>query len=279
MKTLLYIPIILLFIIGCENLPEKSPPPPKTTFIKPIKKRAINLSNYLGEQFSILKRKDTTNYTVLFDKELRFSYIVRNFTDTIFGGTVTKNRELFHLNNKLDSNKYRIHTIYYNDTLIYGLEKEFEQGYILDAMLEKGFFKSAITDTNNIYELNADKKTARDIFRTILEKINPDTLISDKESMKIYTIEDYDSNTIDSSSIKDKVIVKAYPNPVVDVLNIETNKSQYKFDYQLVDINGKVIKSGVIDKEIIQVAFSDLLSGNYFVVVKDTKESVKIVKN
>lgn len=77
-----------------------------------------------------------------------------------------------------------------------------------------------------------------------------------------------------NESQKNITLVKVYPNPVSDVLKINTNKD-FK-DYEIIDVSGKVIfKNQLSSKEI---SLSHLTAGNYFIKLKDQQGNVTLLK-
>ncbi len=74
--------------------------------------------------------------------------------------------------------------------------------------------------------------------------------------------------------------LKAYPNPTNDLFKIEEEATE-SFDYQIIDPNGKVLKTGNFRNQT-QVSLATLPAGLYF--IKITKEeqiiqTLKIIKN
>lgn len=70
-------------------------------------------------------------------------------------------------------------------------------------------------------------------------------------------------------------IIKAYPNPVLDILIIET-QDQDK-EYQIIDLHGEVIKNGIITSEKEEIDFAGLPSGVYFLSISGNKTH-KVIK-
>jgi hypothetical protein len=70
--------------------------------------------------------------------------------------------------------------------------------------------------------------------------------------------------------------LKAYPNPVADLLTVEFNEES--LDYQVVDQRGKVIQNGTLHWETYMIDFTSIAPGTYFLVVEKRKTH-KIIKN
>ena len=92
-------------------------------------------------------------------------------------------------------------------------------------------------------------------------------------------VEDYTLNlTSLAVSNVNKAQVKVYPNPVVDVLNIEADSKVSTV--QVFDLTGKVVSSHALNAVKNQVNLSKLTPGVYVVTIQTEKgiQSVKIVK-
>jgi len=72
-----------------------------------------------------------------------------------------------------------------------------------------------------------------------------------------------------------EVVLKAYPNPVVDILIVETDKQD--LDYRLVDVSGHVLENGTINSSSFELDFSSFPSGIYFLWVEEN-QTHKIIK-
>lgn len=69
------------------------------------------------------------------------------------------------------------------------------------------------------------------------------------------------------------VLIKVYPNPVSDILKVNTDR-QFQ-EYEIIDISGKVLLKDLFTKEI---TISHLISGNYFLRMKDQQGDLVVVK-
>jgi len=70
-------------------------------------------------------------------------------------------------------------------------------------------------------------------------------------------------------------VLKAYPNPVMDMLIVETEKQDLA--YRLVDVNGHVLENGIINSTSFELDFSSFPSGIYFLWVEEN-QTHKIIK-
>lgn len=78
----------------------------------------------------------------------------------------------------------------------------------------------------------------------------------------------------DETKEKNITLVKVYPNPVFDVLKINSIKD-FK-DYEIIDTSGKVISKHQISTN--EISISHLTSGNYFIKLKDQQGNVIFLK-
>ena len=69
--------------------------------------------------------------------------------------------------------------------------------------------------------------------------------------------------------------LKAYPNPVLDILIIETEKPD--LGYRLVDINGSVLENGKIRSVPFELDLTGFPSGIYFLWIEEY-QTHKIIK-
>jgi len=76
--------------------------------------------------------------------------------------------------------------------------------------------------------------------------------------------------------LEESVALKAYPNPVKDILTIETTEENLK--YQIVSISGDLIDSGEITSNKHTLNFSNSAKGVYFLVI-DNQKTHKIIKH
>ncbi|MDW9382457.1 chitobiase/beta-hexosaminidase C-terminal domain-containing protein [Chryseobacterium sp. JV558] len=69
------------------------------------------------------------------------------------------------------------------------------------------------------------------------------------------------------------VLIKVYPNPVSDILKVNTNL--HFQEYEIIDGNGRIVSKNHFTKEI---TISHLVSGNYFLKLKDQQGSLVLLK-
>ncbi len=69
--------------------------------------------------------------------------------------------------------------------------------------------------------------------------------------------------------------LKTYPNPVIDKLIIESSNLNQL--YEIIDVNGRVIKNGFIDSNPFELDLTNLPSGPYFLRVEQI-QTHKIIK-
>ena len=80
------------------------------------------------------------------------------------------------------------------------------------------------------------------------------------------------TNTV-QNMLKEEKTLKAYPNPVTDILMIDGEPGKEYF-YQLYDKNGKMLKEG----KFVNNQISNLLPDIYLIRINNSKEAIKIIK-
>ncbi len=75
----------------------------------------------------------------------------------------------------------------------------------------------------------------------------------------------------------------AYPNPTIDILTLEVKKSDLSnLNYQLFDIQGKILQSRKITEQKTNIAMSHLVPSVYFMKITEGQKELKtfkIIKN
>lgn len=93
------------------------------------------------------------------------------------------------------------------------------------------------------------------------------------------------STGIDNKEID--LTYNVYPNPTTDYLNLKiVGIEKATYNYQLFDISGKMLESGIIASEETSISVKALTKGNYLLKVTETLQgtakevkSFKIIKN
>ena len=276
-KTILTFTFFTAVLIGCGELE------PDVNFAEPIKGRIINLSNKVGDSFQVVRENDTISYSLYFDKLTDFNYLVKSDTDTVFVGTVTKKNELFLLNRPLENGKFAIHALKFTDSSVTGLETEWLQSNIIKNELDSGKYVNLIADTVGVKTLQPKKKDGKEIFRSVIDKLEPEKLVSYEleylttELEKDTILKNIDTHTIE----KIRLIKKVYPNPFIDNITIElTEKAPYVF--KVFDLNGNHIKTSKLNTDNMKMELPNLKSGYYILRIlsanTEVLDEIKLVK-
>lgn len=257
----------VLSLCGCEgfNLPDVS-------FDAPFPGKNKKLTDILGEQLTI----KTGDHTVTFDivsTPYTNAIISADGEDTIFEGTVSRYRGRYYLSQRMNDTCYLIHTIKTQDNLVYGLNV-FAQVDIMDSLIRDGKHPSLVRSMNEkMVRLHPEKKELRKLFIAVMEGVVPDTIIEMKKTLLATT------DSLTNSSFEEEYVslLKVYPNPASDVLNVELQEAE-PVSYQLVDITGKVVQEGQFTATANQVSVNELPAGSYVLVVVDgdMRESVRV---
>ena len=279
LKNIFILFFAFLVTLGCDGEFGEN----RIDFEQKIKGRTINLSNKVGDLFQIIRDNDTISYSLAFDKSNNYNYLIKDKTDTIFFGTVTKRNELFLLNRPLKNGKFAIHALKFTDTTVTGLETEWVQSVIINNQIEKGNYTNFITDTTDVNTLKVERKEGKEMFRFAIDQLEPEKLITDKinETLDSLKFDSASSKQIELNSKIKKLIKKVYPNPFIDNLVIELNEnSDYKLN--LFDSNGKLLKTQETKTDFIIMELVNLTAGYYILKVENltTKEldEIKVIK-
>ncbi|MHC0444928.1 T9SS type A sorting domain-containing protein [Flavobacterium sp. 3-218] len=91
----------------------------------------------------------------------------------------------------------------------------------------------------------------------------------------------YEIATLGADEFKEiNLVITAYPNPTIDVLNLIVSDNQYDdLSFTLFDINGKIVAntSKVISSET-KVSMQGLAKGVYFLAVNRSSKAIKTFK-
>jgi len=267
----------ILILYSCGNFE------PEVEFSEPINGRMINLSNNVGDSFQIIRDVDTIEYTLSFDKVTKYNYLIKYVTDTVFVGTVTKRNELFLLNRPLNNGKFSIHVLKFTDSTIIGLETEWLQSAIINNELDSGKYANLIIDTVKVNTLKANKKDGKEIFRYVIEQLEPEKILfNELDNLSNVIEQDATMEYVDNSDYKKGgLIKKVFPNPFEDQVTIELiHKSLFIF--MVFDLNGKLIMNSKQNTDKIKIELPNLKTGTYILQVRNDVSKVvdekKLVK-
>lgn len=90
------------------------------------------------------------------------------------------------------------------------------------------------------------------------------------------------ANSVDTDETLLEEPILAYPNPTSAAMTLDIPEWSGNYQYQLFDLNGKMIKAESLRNSKSEIALSDLQSGIYYMkVVKDASASktIKIIKH
>lgn len=83
-------------------------------------------------------------------------------------------------------------------------------------------------------------------------------------------------------SEKSDVVFNVYPNPTLDILEIESSNKNKELKYQLIDSNGKLIIQKKLSSEKEQISLKEKPDGVYLLTIFNTEKEIKtfrIIKN
>ena len=262
----LFLLCLISILFGCEKWEKK------VEFKETTKGRKINLSQKLGNTFSIVRHNDTIEYKLTYDKVTGQNYLMDDKLDTLFYGTITKRNELFLLNRKLSNKNYSIHALRFTDSSVTGLGTENLQLALIKKELKKEQNQYLLMDTTDSYLVKLNRKEGKNFFRKAMEQLTPEVRIGGKKMMHLSSAEKgkIDTNMKELKVNLNVLIDKVYPNPFKNQVTVLLNK-EASYVFKMFDKNGqliKVIKKNT-DKQIIDLVGN--ASGYYFLKVLDSK--------
>lgn len=81
------------------------------------------------------------------------------------------------------------------------------------------------------------------------------------------------------ADIETGINILVFPNPTTDLINLQiTDKSDKEMQYQLSDINGKLLQTQSISSDNEQINFYEYANGTYFLRVLDKNQPIKTFK-
>lgn len=280
MKLTKYLLLILIIIFSCKKAEAPAEEMPISTFDSPFPKNNKQLDRIFGETLLVKNYNDTL---VLNIKSNKYTNLITSKEgDTLFYGKVCKYRDYYYFNHKVNDTSYYISAFKIKGDLIYGLDF-LPQYFAVDENILKGVYKKELVSINSdtsVIRLKTNKVELKKLFTIIMNNTVPDTLIQPKSTINtisknelVTEKEDNDTNNLEYS-------VKAYPNPAVDYINVETNK---KSSFQLFNSSNKLILEGQLTDEKNKIDISNQQSGLYFLIVKNIEnnqsKTIKILIN
>lgn len=79
---------------------------------------------------------------------------------------------------------------------------------------------------------------------------------------------------------RDDIFINVYPNPTSQKIKIEYDKNNdgLNLSYQIIDLKGKMIKSGFIDNKVFEIDLSQLSNTTYQMLLKKEETFIKTFK-
>lgn len=268
-----FLPLLLIsFIASCTGIPESEPHFPLIKFKDPVKKRSVNLTNYFPEEFILQSNGKEEKYRVEFERKTRLSHLIKNQDDTVFSGTAIKIKDKFIINQQNMRGDYSIFAITINDTAIKGITTESAQMEALTILYMYDYFTPTWTDSLDNKLISINKKQADTLFDKVLEKIPFQKYVEIKEKdVTIIQERVAEQEGADIENNKTNSKIKTWPTKVHNVLHIESGETYKNMSFQIISTSGKVEKKGTLYANEISVDCSDLVSGNYFIIINEYK--------
>jgi hypothetical protein len=85
------------------------------------------------------------------------------------------------------------------------------------------------------------------------------------------------ATAIPELSFSRELEVLVYPNPVTDYLSVQKEINE-ALDYQITDLNGRIMMEGVLIDEVQNIDFTKISSGIYFIKITNPKTRDYIIR-
>lgn len=95
-----------------------------------------------------------------------------------------------------------------------------------------------------------------------------------------FSTSSFNTSTLSNNKVNKINYFSTYPNPVIDILNINGIKNNESTSFLIISTNGKIIRSGNITTSFIKLNLSNLTPGVYIIILKNSNNSEfhKIIK-
>ncbi len=277
MKYLLLLFVIILFSCSEAGLEERWEP--KIAFEPPFPKSNYNLTRLFGSEFTLKNDGDTASFKVFFNKKTKLNVISELDGDTVFYGLAEKYKGDYYLSYQLPDSTYWIQILSVEDSLVKGFGTLWSQMYYTsdlffndnDSLQEREQFGKLIIEESDTSEFailsTVNKKLLREMFLPILDKLKTDTLIQliehEHKEEPLFEENIINDDTTDSITDNTNLVRSFYPNPVVDILQIERNQAM-KAKFRVSNLKGVLVHQGSLENEI---NLSELNAGGYIIKV------------
>jgi hypothetical protein len=76
----------------------------------------------------------------------------------------------------------------------------------------------------------------------------------------------------------DEEAFRVFPNPTLNVVNIEVSPEYVGLTFSVFDRIGRVVKKGTLDSQVNTLDIGNLPNGLYFFIIDSNQKQVKIIK-
>jgi len=252
MKKFLFTSVIVLLYCSCGGYPDSY-----------FKEKANGHRTFGLEGTYIFTYKISDSLTVR--DTLRFERIRKNDflitklpgKDTIYLGEIVKRRGLYFMNKPSNQKGWwHISAFKFSGDSIYnywGLECN---SSYYEEIKEQKLFSDYIETENGIYINNSSSETYEAMKFSVMNGM--------RAGYEEIVVNDNGNKNSDEIEKKEQSYFLVYPNPVKDNLVIET-KSDGNFRVEIIDMNGKVVRSEKFSESFLMMNVGNIPNGNYIV--------------
>jgi hypothetical protein len=266
-----------LLLVACDSST------PEIFFESSFPKPHQDLTAVLGEAFQLRQGRDTLRYRLSTAGEA--ALITRaDAPDTLFFGKNCRFRGVYYFNQTRQEGGSYLYAVQIQDNLIYGLPQGQEQRFLVARQGLKGKHKNLVSymaPDSSLIRLNANKKEVQALFTSVLPQIRPATLVTSHTGgagLRLQT-----KKQADPAPAAAPWLLKAYPNPVRDFINLRLRES-HQVNYHLTDMKGNTVTAGKARGELLNIDLHHLQAGIYALTLTLTdhprreQETIKIMK-
>jgi hypothetical protein len=266
---LIYLAIFIycLTLISCDELNKLVP---NISFDAPFPKRHKNLTYILGDQFTYVSGNDTQIVNVSYDKKSKQNLLTNPKSgDTLSRCWLSHFRQLYYFSEQLNDTSFWIYAVKISDKEIIGLQSGLSQMLRLEREIDKGKYSDLIKyrdTTTKVTLLTYNKTKLKGFYQSIIDSLPVLKIINIVEDKNEFNQTDTITATTSNEDLESgtSIVSSVYPNPAVDLFNIEFEE-EGNFRVEIYDIEGKKVKSVQVNSDSANISLNGIKHGTYFV--------------
>ncbi len=264
MKKAFLVLLVLIPFFSCNEIPDY------------LFKNKVNGHRPFGLEgvyvFSYPLPDSVAQDTVKFERVKKNEFVVTNFSsnDTLYFGEIVKRKGMYFLNKMSDERGWwNISAFKFVGDSVHNYGALNGANSYPDETKEEKIFSDYIETEHAVYINNSSVET----YEAMKSAVAKGFRVGCKE---LGWNEEPNSESNDAGKEPEEEIgidpVLVYPNPVKENLVIET-KSDGNFLFEIIDMNGKLIRSEKFSESFVLVNMTGVANGNYLARITDLKKN------